>query len=107
MICRAAVFLLVVDDTLYSACVGTCRIVLGTNEIREPLFQKIARVENIALAPGKRRRASQLSKKIHYVQLTKDNKPDEDDELARIIECGGRVKRHIDDNGNRIGPYRV
>lgn len=40
------------------------------------------------------------------VQLTKDQKPEDPDEYARILKNGGIIKR-INDNGKQIGPFRV
>lgn len=41
------------------------------------------------------------------MQLTKDQKPEDSEEMARLIESGARVKRLVDEEGNRVGPYRV
>jgi serine/threonine protein phosphatase PrpC len=41
-------------------------------------------------------------------QLTKDQKPDDPEEMARILNCGGRVKPLCSQiNGKHIGPNRV
>ena len=40
------------------------------------------------------------------VQLTKDQKPDDPEEYARIIKSGGIVKR-VSEYGKQSGPYRV
>ena len=55
----------------------------------------------------KKSRPSELVSNIFAVQLTKDQKPEDPDELNRLIESGARVKRLIDENGDRVGPYRV
>lgn len=44
---------------------------------------------------------------IQVEQLTRDHKPDEQDEYARIIEKGGRVEAFKDMNGDPMGPMRV
>jgi serine/threonine protein phosphatase PrpC len=41
------------------------------------------------------------------VQLTKDQKPDDPEEMERIISNGGRVEQLKDHNGQGIGPFRV
>ena len=41
------------------------------------------------------------------MNLSRDHKPADPDEKARIIKNGGRVEPYIDDEGNYIGPERV
>jgi integrin-linked kinase-associated serine/threonine phosphatase 2C len=48
----------------------------------------------------------QNSTSLHPVQLTKDQKPEDPEEHARIREYGGTIKRIIQ-NGRPTGPYRV
>ena len=40
-------------------------------------------------------------------QITQDHKPDDPDELDRILEKGGIVARKVDKFGNEVGPYRI
>ena len=81
---------------------------MGTFSNHDPLFKMISREENTALGPIRIRRKSKVfSKDIKYLQLTKDHTPEEPEEFSRITESGGKVKRYIDFDGNRIGPYRV
>lgn len=44
---------------------------------------------------------------IQVEQLTRDHKPDEQDEYTRIIGKGGRVEAFKDHNGDPMGPMRV
>ena len=44
---------------------------------------------------------------VQPVQLTRDQKPEDTEELIRIFRCGGHVKQLVDEKGNKIGPYRV
>jgi serine/threonine protein phosphatase PrpC len=44
---------------------------------------------------------------IQVEQLTRDHKPDEQDEYTRIIAQGGRVEAFKDQNGDPMGPMRV
>ena len=44
---------------------------------------------------------------IQVEQLTRDHKPDEQDEYARIIAVGGRIEAFKDLNGEPMGPVRV
>jgi len=41
------------------------------------------------------------------IVLSRDHKPDEKDESARIFQWGGRVESYQDENGNPLGPARV
>ena len=41
------------------------------------------------------------------IDLTKDQKPDNPEEKARIIKKGGRIESYKDENGNDFGPKRV
>jgi Protein phosphatase 2C. len=65
------------------------------------------REEKSILASVKKRRNSHVKNKIFPLQLTKDHKPEDPAEYQRIVEAGGRVKRLLNSEGNRIGPYRV
>ncbi|OMJ73986.1 hypothetical protein SteCoe_27197 [Stentor coeruleus] len=102
-----AVFVLIKNDIIYSACVGHSRAVLGSYINREPLLKITHLEENKALAEVRKRRGSKLQKKVFYTQLTRDHKPEINEEAQRIRENGGKVKRLLDYEGNRIGPYRV
>lgn len=39
--------------------------------------------------------------------VTVDQKPNHEEEMERIHQCGGVVSRLTDEQGNRIGPYRI
>ena len=41
------------------------------------------------------------------IALSRDHKPNEADESARIESCGGRVEAYQDEHGNPFGPCRV
>jgi serine/threonine protein phosphatase PrpC len=53
------------------------------------------------------KRAVTVNSSVQPVQLTKDQKPEDTEELIRIFRCGGRVQQLKDEKGNKIGPYRV
>jgi len=40
-------------------------------------------------------------------EITRDHKPDEPDEAARILANGGRIESFKDAEGNDVGPARV
>ena len=41
------------------------------------------------------------------IALSRDHKPDNKDESARIYKSGGRVESYQDEDGNPAGPARV
>ena len=41
------------------------------------------------------------------IALSRDHKPDDRSEAARIQQCNGRVESYQDENGNPVGPARV
>jgi serine/threonine protein phosphatase PrpC len=41
------------------------------------------------------------------IALSRDHKPDEIDEAARVIAAGGRIEPYQDEEGNSLGPARV
>lgn len=43
---------------------------------------------------------------LEAIQLSKDHKPNDKEERARIEKCGGKVEKCIE-KGIKIGPYRV
>lgn len=43
---------------------------------------------------------------MEAIQISKDHKPNNEQEKARIEKNGGRVEKYID-KGMKIGPYRV
>jgi serine/threonine protein phosphatase PrpC len=43
---------------------------------------------------------------LGYIQLTRDHKPELEDEYERIINSGGAVEQFMD-NGKGLGPNRV
>ena len=63
--------------------------------------------EREILAKVKQKRKSFIDHSVSSIQLTRDQKPEDPEELSRIIKSGGRVQRLTDNFGNKIGPFRV
>ena len=63
--------------------------------------------EREILAKVKQKRKSFIDHTVNSIQLTRDQKPEDPEELSRIIKAGGRVQRLTDNLGNKIGPFRV
>lgn len=94
---------------LYAGSVGDSRAVIGTISLPAVLPAPFATLgeERKVLEDVRVRRGSRSDRLVQPVQLTKDQKPDDPEELVRITKSGGHVQRLRDDSGNRIGPYRV
>ena len=87
-----------------AASVGDSRAVLATLTVQTPTERKVDTYRN----PNKyKRQISGMAKGLDAVQLTVDQKPNHEEEMERILQCGGRVSRLADAMGNRVGPYRV
>lgn len=97
------------EDYIYCASVGDSRAILATscppNVLPAP--PAVIGEDRKMLEEVKKRRNSIANPSIHAVQLTRDQKPEDPEELSRIIKSGGRVQQLTDEVGNRIGPYRV
>ena len=88
---------------------GDSRGIIGTTTLPDVLPAPPANLgaEREILATVKQKRKSIIETQINSVQLTKDQKPEDPEELQRIVKAGGRVQRLADNAGNKIGPYRV
>lgn len=102
--------LLLNGDSVYVAGVGDSRGILGSLAPPEepPAVPRILRGEGKEFMDMIRsRRAITVETQVGSVQLTKDQKPEDTEELIRIFKSGGRVMRMSDENKKPIGPYRV
>ena len=82
------------DFSLFCANIGDSRAFMGRQLSGKQLLK-----QNIPL--------SEQGKHWMAIALTRDHKPDERDESARILHCGGRIMSYQDEHGNKVGPARV
>jgi len=103
------VLVLIHDESIHTACVGDSRAVLGTSSPPTVvLAEQPPRGEGReVLERVKRRRSVSIDRQMIAVQLTKDQKPEDPDEMERIQRMGGVVRRLMDETGRSIGPWRV
>jgi serine/threonine protein phosphatase PrpC len=99
----------VAGDFVYCGSVGDSRGIIGTTMMPDVLPAPPANLgaEREILATVKQKRKSIIETQMNSIQLTKDQKPEDPEELQRITAAGGRVQRLTDNAGNKIGPYRV
>jgi serine/threonine protein phosphatase PrpC len=97
------------NTDIYCGSVGDSRAIIVTTIFPTVLPAPPASLgtERNVLAKVKQKRRSLVDTPINSIQLTKDQKPEDPEEHQRIISCGGRVQRLTDNNGEKIGPYRV
>ena len=93
----------VTESKLMAASVGDSRAVLAS---RTPAG--LSEIEKDTGAP----KITKYQRKIPTGTLTAlpvtvDQKPNHAEEIERIHQCGGVVSRLTDEQGNRIGPYRI
>ena len=101
-----AVFAYLTKGNIYAAGIGDSRAVLATVSLPNVLPIKVADCNHTdTLLNIKETR--KLPCRLYSMQITKDQKPDHPEELARIVNKGGRVQQLLDSKGDKIGPYRV
>jgi serine/threonine protein phosphatase PrpC len=77
------------DQELYTANIGDSRAIIGTYEV------------------GKSNFGCKVGIVIEGRDITRDHKPDEADEAARILSNGGRIDSFKGPEGEDVGPLRV
>lgn len=104
-----AVFMLCCRDVVYFASVGDSRGILATTSPPEisSATQPPRGEDRALLHEIKVRRSIASDTELNAVQMTVDQKPEDPEELERIQRAGGMVMRLEDENGKRVGPYRV
>ena len=109
--CRAsgstAVMTLYVSGAFYFSCVGDSRAVLATTMPMQGFTQPPRREDKQLLEEIKVKRLVTPDLILTAKQVTQDQKPEDPDELKRIRKFGGLVMRLEDENGKKVGPYRV
>ena len=104
-----AVFLLYYRDVVYFSSVGDSRGIIATisppeecSAIQPPRGDDRALLHEIKV-----RRSVCPDMELNALQMTVDQKPEDPVELERIQRAGGMVMRLEDEDGRRVGPYRV
>jgi serine/threonine protein phosphatase PrpC len=97
------------QDKVFCGSVGDSRgVIVSTNPPDVlPVAPVTGGADRDILAKVKQKRKSFIDHTVHTIQLTRDQKPEDPEELQRIMKAGGRVQRLTDNMGNKIGPYRV
>ena len=94
-----AVTVMLIGNQLICANVGDSRAILA--------FQKtLAQLSNLPL-PKEYKNMPQEEKIWVALPLSRDHKPEDEDEKKRILSNNGRVEPFREQNGNPIGPSRV
>lgn len=104
-----AVLVLFYQGEIHFASVGDSRAVMATTHPPEveAVRQPPRGDDKPILDSIKAARSVTSDKSLVAVQLTTDQKPEDPQELERILQCGGVVMRLEDDDGRKVGPYRV
>lgn len=105
------ILVLIYDHIIYHANLGDSRVILATENTisydtqlpKTPVNQEEIRIHRKIKA----RRSIPKVKGIKATQLTKDQKPEDPEEMNRILKFGGIIERVCDASGNKFGPYRV
>ena len=86
--------ILIITDVIHVGSVGDSRAILAILGASDPNY-----------IPGKRH--VDPSRLIFPMKLTVDQKPNLREELERIKKAGGKVQQLTNEQGVKIGPYRV
>lgn len=93
----------VTETRLMAASVGDSRAVLASKTA--PGFPELEK--NPEDSPVKKFKRKIPTGALAALPVTVDQKPNHAEEMDRIHQCGGVVSRLTDEQGNRIGPYRI
>lgn len=101
------VLTLLFQGRLYTACVGDSRSIIATSRPFAAPTPPERGDDKAVLDALKTRRVVSVDKLLKAVQLSQDQKPEDPDELERIVSMGGVVHKLMDEFGNDVGPWRV
>jgi serine/threonine protein phosphatase PrpC len=99
-----AVVLYMNSQGIHVGSVGDSRAILST--IPKSLNENKANSQTITYS-NRFAREIEPNRKLQAIALTVDQKPNHSQELKRIQNAGGEVRRIADEFGNPLGPYRV
>jgi serine/threonine protein phosphatase PrpC len=88
------------QEGIHSASLGDSRALLATS--KTPSQVPVVKAQNF----DEKKHLYLDKSSLIPVQLTKDQKPEDPEEHARIRQCGGTIKKIVQ-NGKTTGPYRV
>ena len=95
-----AVLVYITDSSIHSASLGDSRAIVSTLS-DTPISIPVPEF------PHNYYKRVSIKRNLRPVPLTTDQKPNHEDEFARIQEAGGCVEQVTDSFGKPIGPYRV
>ena len=99
--------MLIYNLTVYTASVGTSRAMLSSTNRYPEIFGN-AQSTNIDISVKlKNSRENIKFQNVECLQLTKDQVPEDPDELIRITQSEGMVKKFVNDEGIKMGPFRI
>lgn len=102
-----AVVVYINGSGIHVGSVGDSRCILGST------IDQVVRSERHSVKPKTEVTHSTFKRKIEdipqllAIPLSTDQKPNHEGEMERILQAGGKVARLLDENGKRVGPYRV
>jgi serine/threonine protein phosphatase PrpC len=98
---------LLVRSTIYTACIGDLKAVVGTLEkgavqVVDPRAYPLGYQEYVD--SFRITRAVTLSKPVYALKISQDKRPEDMTEVVRIVRSGGRVHRPV---GKSVGPMMI
>ena len=103
-----AIFALLQKGEIHLASLGDSRAVLGTSVVPVPAVAVESQHSfNADLLSRIRAIRDVIRSDVKAAPLTKDQKPDDSEELPRILASGGEVRKCFTDLGTEAGPQRV
>ena len=101
------VLTLLYQGQLYTASVGDSRSIIATSRSFAAPVPHERGEDKAVLEEVKTRRSVSVDRLLKALQLSQDQKPEDPEELDRIVSMGGVVHKLMDEFGNDVGPWRV